>query len=216
MSSVVISGDTSGAITLAAPAIAGTNTLTLPANTGTVITTASSGQSIPKAALPTGSVLQVVQTVKTDTASANPVSAYADISGMSASITPTSASSKILAMFTLNFSAYAALGNGQAIAFRLVRDSTAIFIGDSAGSRTRGFTSIRNYDQMRFDMLSTTGIYLDSPNTTSSTTYKMQWFKPFDLDGNSNIIYLNRSYEDNDSSQRVRGASSIILMEIAA
>ena len=43
MSSVVISGDTSGAITLAAPAIAGTNTLTLPANTGTVITTASSG-----------------------------------------------------------------------------------------------------------------------------------------------------------------------------
>ena len=41
MSSVVISGDTSGAITIAAPAVAGTNTLTLPANTGTVITTAS-------------------------------------------------------------------------------------------------------------------------------------------------------------------------------
>jgi hypothetical protein len=41
MSSVVISGDTSGAITLSAPAVAGTNTITLPANTGTVITTAS-------------------------------------------------------------------------------------------------------------------------------------------------------------------------------
>jgi hypothetical protein len=41
MSSVVISGDTSGAITLAAPAVAGTNTISLPANTGTVITTAS-------------------------------------------------------------------------------------------------------------------------------------------------------------------------------
>jgi hypothetical protein len=41
MSSVVISGDSSGAITLAAPAVAGTNTITLPANTGTVITTAS-------------------------------------------------------------------------------------------------------------------------------------------------------------------------------
>ena len=36
MSSVVISGDTSGAITLAAPAVAGTNTITLPASTGTV------------------------------------------------------------------------------------------------------------------------------------------------------------------------------------
>jgi hypothetical protein len=42
MSSVVISGDTSGAITLAAPAVAGTNTITLPANTGTMLTTASS------------------------------------------------------------------------------------------------------------------------------------------------------------------------------
>ena len=42
MSSVIISGDTSGSITLAAPAVAGTNTITLPANTGTVITTASS------------------------------------------------------------------------------------------------------------------------------------------------------------------------------
>lgn len=41
MSSIVVAGDTSGAITLAAPAVAGTNTLTLPANTGTVITTAS-------------------------------------------------------------------------------------------------------------------------------------------------------------------------------
>jgi len=36
MSSVVISGDTSGAITLSAPAVAGTNTITLPASTGTV------------------------------------------------------------------------------------------------------------------------------------------------------------------------------------
>ena len=37
MSSVVISGDTSGAITLAAPTVAGTNTATLPAATGTVM-----------------------------------------------------------------------------------------------------------------------------------------------------------------------------------
>jgi hypothetical protein len=43
MSSVVISGDTSGAITLAAPAVAGTTTLTLPATTGSVIGSNSSG-----------------------------------------------------------------------------------------------------------------------------------------------------------------------------
>jgi hypothetical protein len=44
MSSVVISGDTSGSITLSAPAVAGTNTITLPATTGTVLTTATTGQ----------------------------------------------------------------------------------------------------------------------------------------------------------------------------
>ena len=41
MANLVLSGDTSGAITISAPSVAGTNTLTLPANTGTVITTAS-------------------------------------------------------------------------------------------------------------------------------------------------------------------------------
>ena len=41
MSSVVLSGDTSGAITLSAPAVAGTNTITLPASTGTVLTSGS-------------------------------------------------------------------------------------------------------------------------------------------------------------------------------
>jgi len=41
MSSIVISGDTSGAVTLSAPAVAGTTTLTLPATSGTVLTTAS-------------------------------------------------------------------------------------------------------------------------------------------------------------------------------
>lgn len=48
MSSIVVSGDTSGAITIAAPAVAGTNTLTLPASTGTVALTSG---------LPSASVL---------------------------------------------------------------------------------------------------------------------------------------------------------------
>jgi hypothetical protein len=46
MSSVVLTGNTSGAITVAAPAVAGTNTLTLPASTGTLLTTAGSGASL--------------------------------------------------------------------------------------------------------------------------------------------------------------------------
>jgi hypothetical protein len=46
MSSVVISGDTSGAITLAAPAVAGTNTQTLPAVAGTVLVSTAVSASI--------------------------------------------------------------------------------------------------------------------------------------------------------------------------
>jgi hypothetical protein len=53
MSSIVVSGDTSGAITIAAPAVSGTNTLTLPANTGTVLTTASTAV-VTQAMLGTG------------------------------------------------------------------------------------------------------------------------------------------------------------------
>jgi hypothetical protein len=42
MANIILSGDTSGAITVAAPAVAGTNTLTLPATTGTILDTNSS------------------------------------------------------------------------------------------------------------------------------------------------------------------------------
>lgn len=46
MSSIVVSGDTSGAITVAAPAVAGTNTITLPTSTGTaVVSTAVSAST---------------------------------------------------------------------------------------------------------------------------------------------------------------------------
>ena len=55
MSSVVISGNTSGSITLSAPAVAGTNTITLPAETGTLVTTATS-TGISGSAITTGTV----------------------------------------------------------------------------------------------------------------------------------------------------------------
>ena len=56
MADIVLTGDTSGAITVAAPAVAGTNTLTLPASTGTLATTATQGK-----------ILQVLQAPKTET-----------------------------------------------------------------------------------------------------------------------------------------------------
>jgi len=59
MSSVVISGDTSGAITLSAPAVSGTNTITLPASTGTVMVNGPAFSVYPNA---TGSISNITPT----------------------------------------------------------------------------------------------------------------------------------------------------------
>ena len=47
MADIVLTGDTSGAITVAAPAVAGTNTITLPAETGTIVTSTSAATNTP-------------------------------------------------------------------------------------------------------------------------------------------------------------------------
>jgi len=86
--SIVLVGSTSGSCTLQEQAVAGNTTLTLPTISGTILTTGSSGQSIPKAALPTGSVLQVVNATYTTGASTTSTT-YVN-TGLSASITPTS------------------------------------------------------------------------------------------------------------------------------
>jgi len=154
-----------------------------------------------------GRVLQVVQTVKTDTFSSSS-SSFTDITGLSVSITPSSASSKILVLSTTN------LGGSTAISqlnLRLVRGSTVIFAGDTAGSRQSGFFGIDASVFGDSAVLPQTIVYLDSPATTSSTTYKIQGR----LD-NASAWYVNRASNDADASYRARTASSIIVMEIAA
>ena len=47
MASIKLQGDTSGELTISAPAVAGTNTLTLPASTGTVLTSISPSSDLP-------------------------------------------------------------------------------------------------------------------------------------------------------------------------
>ena len=196
MSSVVISGDTSGAITLAAPAVSGTNTLTLPALTGTVLTNKTAG-----------TVLQVVSTTKTDTFSTTSTS-FTDVTGLSASITPTSSSSKIFVIVNVALGA----GNIQTSA-RLMRDATAISIGDTASNRVRassvnvGNTTANSTSGMP---LSTAINYLDSPASTSSITYKIQ------IQVSSGTGYVNRADDDQDATFRARTASTITVMEIAA
>jgi len=158
--------------------------------------------------LPAGSVRQVLQAVKADTQSTSSAT-FGDITGLSVSITPTSASSKIL----ITASVSRGTDTAQITNFQFMRDSTAIGIADTAGSRVRATMSMYFGSADSVSHIGTgTMTYLDSPATTSATTYKVQ----FRSQGTGNISYINRNAADGDNSAVPRTISSITVMEIAA
>ncbi len=201
MSSVIIAGNTSGSVTLSAPDVAGTTTLTLPSTSGNVITSANISSN-----LPAGSVLQVASTTKTDTWSASTPN-WVDITGMSVSITPSSTSNKILVLVNLSFMTT----GGAAHGYRIVRNSTAISIGDAAGSRPRFSGSVQDGNVNTSFILSSATTHLDSPSSTSSVTYKLQAFGTYA----GSAMYVNTSSADRDNTEYDgRTTSSITVMEI--
>jgi len=153
-----------------------------------------------------GNILQVIQAVKTDTATTTSENTFVD-TGLSVSITPSSASNKILVTANLNFSA----GDMQNIAWRLVRGSTDLYMGDAASNRTRASGAVRVSTNQDAEHQNCTSIFLDSPNTTSATTYKVQWCRTY----STSTIYMNRASEDTDNDDRTRVPSSILVQEVA-
>ena len=199
--SIVLMGSTSGSVTLQEQAIAGTTTLTLPTTSGTILTTSS-----------VGSVIQVVSTTKTDTTSfvSASTNTYVDITGMSVTITPTSATNKILVMYTVGVSN----SNPSAtIHIRLYRGSTSIGQGNASGNRLGDSLIWRpNGNQYDWDIGPLSSSFLDSPATTSATTYKLAATLGSTYNG---TFYLNRSWSDTDNDYSGRTASTITVMEIA-
>ena len=170
--------------------------------TSVAASTLTGTQTIPRGTLPTGSVLQVVSTTKTDTFSATS-GTLTDITGMSVTITPTSATSKILVQYAIG-----QIGpiNDVAVGIALLRGSTVIGAGTTAGNRISTSTAaIYPNDRGGPHAFS----FLDSPATTSSTTYKLQIYT-------NGTAYVNRSNTDTDSTTYARTASTITVMEIAA
>jgi hypothetical protein len=149
-----------------------------------------------------GSVLQVVSVSKSDTFSTTARS-FTDITGISLSITPKFSTSKILVFMAVQVS-----NDGiDTTMVQMVRNSTAIGIGDARGSR------IRNTSQSVFasnSVSSLTGITLDSPNTTSATTYKLQ------IRSDSGTAFVNTQSATSDGTFHGTNYSTIMVMEIAA
>jgi len=153
-----------------------------------------------------GAILQVVQTVKTDTFSSSATS-FTNITGLTATITPASASNKILVMASV----VVALNSTYFLQIRLARGGSPILQGDAASSRLRTQGMVYMYNQSNNAQLTWPGYVVDSPASTSSLTYSVQMMQ---LDGSTH--YVNRLTRDDDANYEPRSASSLILMEIAA
>jgi hypothetical protein len=150
-----------------------------------------------------GSVLQVVSTPITAITATTSSATFVDVTGLTVSITPKSTSSKI--MVTVNMSV-GANGSVDDTFYDLVRNSTSIF--QSTGATSNATMAYRfAYDgasNQTYQIVNLSTSFLDSPATTSATTYKMQWRTRV------GTIYLNRR------GDTVSGATSnITVMEIA-
>ncbi len=188
---LVATADTSGSLVLQTNN--GTTALTLDTsqNATFVGTVATASRGIAKASMPTGSVLQVV-TGTTATAASTSSTTFQD-TGLTATITPTSSTSKILIIATLGDVASNNSGSNNGVTTRITRSGTQI-----GGNTSQQWC----YGVFANQFIGSGGItYLDSPATTSSTVYKIQ----FRAQGAGPTVEVMR-----DSTQ-----GSITLMEIA-
>ena len=187
MSKIALSSNPSGSgvFTISSPATNTDRTLVLPDEAGTIITTAG----VPSSAMPAGSVLQVVQGSLQTTAVS--ISSTYVSTGLSASITPTSASSNIL----VQISAWCRKEGSSYLGLRLYRNASVI------STFADGLLFTNNAD-------TNDGIgsfnYLDSPSTTSLTTYAL-YFRNTPATGTVKI----------NSDGTGLSYSTITLMEIA-
>lgn len=161
-----------------------------------------------------GKILQVVNVEKTDVTSQVNQSARTDISGMSATITPSATSSKILILCDLNIGMP---NGGYHVNLHLMRGSTDIAegTGASGSGNTNAVDATASFREVASGLgnapVSTS--VLDSPNTTSATTYKWQWHVP---NYSNQTIYLNRNVSQTNYAYNTWKSSRLILLEVAA
>jgi hypothetical protein len=143
--------------------------------------------------LGTGSVLQVVS-ASYSTIVTNATDTYAD-TGLTATITPSSTSSKILVLFSQN--GVGKVTNNTGVAMRLLRNGSSILTITDIAAFTG--TSTQNRGQC------VSSCYLDSPSSTSALTYKTQF-----MSYSNNAAAYVQDYGTGGAT------STITLMEIAA
>jgi len=193
MGSLKLTTASSGSVILNPANTASDVTITVPAVTGTMLTNKTAG-----------TVLQVVQgTYATQVSTTS--TTYTD-TGLTASITPSSTSSKILVIVSQPMQVLGAVADIDG-GFILVRDSTKIYDPNQAdptgpyGIMWQGANTGTTY----YLGLSQNMSYVDSPSTTSSITYKTQM----------RVYTTSRTIKAQPNGGSQSGTATIILMEIA-
>ena len=183
--------------------------IVLNGSTGVISASSLSGIS-------TGKILQVKQVVKTNVFSltSSSLSQRVDIPSLTIDITPSSASNKILISYRVNV---AGPNGAYRIMIHLMRGSSDIYIGDQDSGQTNQ-TRCSNHINTMNDGVGgartalTTGQFLDSPNTTSSTTYKLQLHSY----SSGATYHVNRSGYSSNDAYVGREPSHITVQEVAA
>ena len=154
-------------------------------------------------------IKQVKSGSYTDTMSLT-VDQRTDIPNLSLSITPSSASSKILIMASVCYGSTHINNYGSGY---IMRDSTDIAVGTTATGNRQNVSFPLNLvgaGNETYKLHQSSVTFLDSPNSTSAITYKVQ--VRHDVDG---TMYINRSGTDSDADYGHRGISTLTIMEVA-
>jgi len=163
-------------------------------------------------AISAGKIGQVVQTEVAVATASTTSGTFVDITGMTVTITPSASSSKILCQAFFSMGQQGGYeSHGKIVRLISGGSDVDLCIGDAAGSRARCTWNMRTHDAGIFTMDSYNATILDSPSTTTSTSYRLQW-----QETEGTTLYLNRSSTDTDNANYPRGASTITVMEILA
>jgi hypothetical protein len=136
---------------------------------------------------------------------------FYDVAGLSVAITPSLSTSKVMLIGSIDLGA----GADVLVSVRLVRDSTAVGVATSPGSRTAATigvylaTAAMSSVAMHFSMPLH---FVDSPASTSAITYKVQ----VSANSNATTLYVNRSSSDADSVNTFRAISTLSAIEVLA
>ena len=157
-----------------------------------------------------GGITQCVTTTLTSAFSWTTKNSWVDMTGISATITPKSSSSKILIQVMLSTGDG---GNNYERAYRVLRGSTNIVQGPSFSNQMvrASFATGMGAYASNSSICTIPYIYLDSPNTTSATTYKLQGWAS---NNSSTTSWINRPYVP-AASASAGCISTMILMEIS-